>query len=153
MSSRRFLNFTPLLLIWFCSLAAAQEWNGFFAKTTLYENILNVTEVETAISGGLTKDFVTQYPKPEFGLYILIEEPMIQGKPDSKVAFIMLGLSKRSPSGELYTPKFTYTTLVDVTGLSAQDQRSKILAQLKQDAATFAKTALADSSKIHWSTK
>ena len=76
-----------------------------------------MTEIETAISGGLTKDFVTKYPKPEFGLYILIEEPMMQGKPDSKVAFIMLGLSKRSPSGELFTPKFTHTTLADVTGL------------------------------------
>ncbi len=135
----------PMLALVLSSASYAADWD---ARTTRTNTAITDPDIQTALTQGVTKEFVQTYPIKQYGIHVLVDRHLLP-PPGPEMVYLSLGLSRRLPDGGYQLPHASYSeVLLLPPGSPPKAQRQAVQEKLTQMAAAFSQGMVQNASRL-----
>ena len=120
---------------------------AFDATTRLTHVALTDRDVGQALSSGLVAAFDQTFPEQHYSVRVIVDA--IDLRNGQTVIYLSLGLARRTPTGHHLQQHATASNaMVLPTGISPQQQRQAVMAELTQLAGRFSQAMLQNAARV-----
>lgn len=126
-----------ILIVLLFALIQSVQAASWDARTTRTNTTVTDSDIQAALSRGITPAFVAAFPNQSFGIYVLVDRHVAR-EINADITYLSLGICKRLPGNEYSLPMGQYSDMVTVpSGTPNDQQRQLVLEKLAVAASTF----------------
>jgi hypothetical protein len=127
------------------STAKAGGWD---AQTTRTNTAVTDSDIQAALSQGITPAFVSSFPSNAYGIHVLVDRLMARDL-NAEVTYISMGICRKRAGGEYSLAIARYTDLVtQKMGASPEAQRQAVSQKLVEMASAFSQVTVQNKAVI-----
>jgi hypothetical protein len=134
-----------IILVLLCTASAwCAQWD---ARTRRTNTSIQDSDIQAALSQGLSQQFPRTFPIRHYGVYVLVDRTVgVDHRND--IVYVMFGLCKRRGDGSYELPEVTYSTVLLVPAGNRSQELNLTRQRLAQQAAEFSKLAVDNASRL-----
>ena len=129
-------------------LCTASAWcNQWDARTRRTNTSIQDSDIQAALSQGLSQQFPRTFPIRNYGIYVLVDRSANVDH-GNDVVYVMMGLCKRRGDGSYDLPGATYSTMLVIAPGNRSNERNLVRQRLVQQAAEFSKLVVDNAGRL-----